>query len=44
MKATEEVAEKTVGEAGGFVPNPSRVIFTDYVPGQTYTVSCNRCT
>ena len=42
MKVTEEVAEKTMGEAGGFVPNPSRVIFTDYVRGQTYTVSCNQ--
>lgn len=40
VKTAEEVADTAAGDAGGFVATPSNVIFTDYIPGKTYTVSC----
>ena len=37
--AADDVVDTTAGEAGGFIASPSSIIFTNYIPGQTYTVS-----
>jgi len=36
------MTDTPVGEVGGFVANPSNVVFTDYLPGQTYNVRYRR--
>lgn len=39
----DDVLDSTVVEAGGFVASPSSIVFTNYIPGQTYTVSYKHC-
>ena len=43
IKATDDAADTIASEAGGFVASPSSIMFTNYLPGQTYTVSYKHC-
>jgi len=36
---TKSMADVPVGGAGRMIANPTSVVFTDYYPGQSYTVS-----
>jgi len=37
--ATRGVADVPVGGAGRMIANPTSVVFTNYLPGHSYTVS-----
>ena len=39
----DDVVDTTAAEAGGFVASPSSIVFTNYIPGQTYTVNYKHC-
>ena len=39
----DDMVDTAPTEAGGFVASPSSIVFTNYIPGQTYTVSYKHC-